>query len=94
MENSTLSKSQVNKLKLAMGLLHVKNISKELMDSKLGEIVSLLQYPEEELRMSWIHSTGILILNNQYKEFKEYLRKELAYLGDTNAINELQLIKN
>ena len=93
MEN-TLNESQVNNLKVAMGVLRVKSISKELMNKKLGEVVSLLQYPEEELRMAWINSTGILILNNQYKEFKEYLRKELAYLEDWNAINELHLIKN
>ena len=93
MEN-TLNESQVNNLKVAMGVLRVKSISKELMNKKLGEVVSLLQYPEEELRMAWINSTGILILNDQYKEFREYLRKELAYLEDWNAINELHLIKN
>ena len=87
--NNTLSKRQVNNLKSAIAVLHVKNISEELMDKKLGEIVNMLQYPEEELRTSWINSTKELLLNQDYKAFKEYIRKELAYLGDTNAINEL-----
>lgn len=91
--NNTLSKEQVNELKLAIGLLHVKGISLKLMYSKLNEIVEMLQYPEIEIRSMWIESAACIILNGQMNKFKDYMWMELNYLNETKAIQELELSK-
>ena len=90
---STLSKDQVNELKLAIGLLYIEGVSSELVHSKLNEIVKMLQYPEEELRAMWIETAAGFILNGQMNRFKAYMRMELNYLEEAKAIQELELSK-